>query len=61
MKPVDHVMPTVPANWVRRVDEKRRPKDPKQRHPGHDQPGHHPKQPPGPDPDGRTHTIDELA
>jgi hypothetical protein len=57
MKPVDHVMPTVPSNWVRRVEERRRKRDPeKGRQQNHDQ-----KQPPGPDPDGRTHIIDELA
>ena len=57
MKPVDHVMPTVPSNWVRRVEERRRKRDPeKGRQQNRDK-----KQPPGPDPDGRTHIIDELA
>jgi len=57
MKPVDHVMPTVPSNWVRQVGDRRRKRDPeKGRQPDRDQ-----KQPPGPDPDGRTHIIDELA
>ena len=60
MKPVDHVNPTAPANWVRRVEDKRRRPDPKkQQKPGQDQP--HDKHPPGTDPDGRTHIIDELA
>jgi hypothetical protein len=57
MKPVDHVNPIVPSNWVRRVEEKRRERDPnKSRQQNSDQ-----KQPPGRDPDGRTHIIDELA
>ncbi|MEZ5565110.1 MAG: hypothetical protein R3F24_06140 [Gammaproteobacteria bacterium] len=64
MKPVDHVTPTVPSNWVRRVDDRRRKKDPEQ---GKDRsPRQSPKeQPPGdssrPDTDGRTHHIDDLA
>ena len=61
MKPVDHVNPAVAANWVRRVEDKRRPKDPKQRHHGQDQQTRDQKHPPGQDPDGRTHIIDELA
>lgn len=61
MKPVDHVNPMVPANWVRRVEDKRRPKDQKQQGPGQDQESRDPNPPPGPDPDGRTHHIDELA
>lgn len=61
MKPVDHVNPTAPSNWVRRVEDKRRRPDPKQRHPGQDPQGREQKNPPGPDPDGRTHIIDELA
>ena len=61
MKPVDHVNPTVPANWVRRVEDKRRRSDPKQRNPGQDQQTRDQKHPPGQDPDGRTHIIDELA
>jgi hypothetical protein len=61
MKPVDHVNPMVPANWVRRVEEKRRRSDPKQRNPGKDQQTGDQKHPPGQDPDGRTHIIDELA
>ena len=28
MKPVDHINPIVPGNWVRRVEEKRRKRDP---------------------------------
>lgn len=61
MKPVDHVNPTVPANWVRRVEDRRRRSDPKQQKPGQDQQPHDQKHPPGTDPDGRTHIIDELA
>jgi hypothetical protein len=57
MKPVDHVNPIVPGNWVRRVEEKRRKRDPGK---GQQQ-NRDPKQPPGQDPDGRTHIIDELA
>lgn len=57
MKPVDHVKPIVPSNWLRRVEYKRRERDPKKgRQQNRDQ-----KQPPGEDPDGRTHIIDELA
>lgn len=59
MKPVDHVNPTVPSNWVRRVEDKRRPQDRKQR--GQEQQDRDQKQPPGHDPDGRTHIIDDLA
>ena len=59
MKPVDHVNPTVPSNWVRRVEDKRRPQDRKQR--GQEQQDRDQKQPPGQDPDGRTHLIDDLA
>jgi len=58
MKPVDHVNPTVPSNWVRRVEDKRRPQDRKQQHQEQDRDQ---KQPPGQDPDGRTHIIDDLA
>ena len=61
MKPVDQVNPTVPANWVRRVEDKRRRSDPKQRQPGQDPQARDQKQPPGHDPDGRTHIIDDLA
>lgn len=61
MKPVDHVNPTVPSNWVRRVEEKRRRGDQKQRNPEKDPQSRDQKRPPGPDPDGRTHIIDELA
>jgi len=61
MKPMDHVNPALPANWVRRVEDKRRPRDPKQRNPGQDPQPRDQKQPPGSDPDGRTHIIDELA
>jgi hypothetical protein len=60
MKPVDHVNPTVPANWVRRVEDKRRPQERKQRKPGQEQ-NQDKKHPPGHDPDDRTHIIDELA
>lgn len=65
MKPVDHVNPAVPSNWVRRVEDRRRRPDPK-RNPGQDQQPQDPKHedqkhPPGTDPDGRTHIIDELA
>lgn len=57
MKPVDHVMPTVPSNWVRRVEDRRRKRDPeKGRQQERDQ-----KPPSGSGPDGRTHIIDELA
>lgn len=57
MKPVDHVTPTLPSNWVRRVEDRRRKRDPEEgRQENQDQ-----KKPPGPDPDGRTHIIDELA
>jgi hypothetical protein len=61
MKPVDHVNPTVPSNWVRRVEEKRRPRDQKRRQPDEDPQNRNQKHPPGPDPDGRTHIIDDLA
>jgi len=66
MKPVDHVNPTVPSNWVRRGEDKRRRQDPKRPQTGSDdrsgaQPATEHKHPPGPDPDGRTHLIDELA
>lgn len=65
MKPVDHVNPTVPANWVRRIEDRKRRKDPKGRDgrpdPGKDRDGRDPKDPPGHDPGGRTHIIDELA
>ena len=57
MKPVDHVNPIVPSNWLRRVDEKRRQRDPKKGQQQH----RDPKKPPGHDPDDRTHIIDELA
>ncbi len=60
MKPVDHVSPTVPANWVRRVEDKRRPQERKQRNPAQEQ-NRDQKHPPGHDPDDRTHIIDELA
>lgn len=60
MKPVDHVMPTVPSNWVRRVEDRRRRPDPR-RQDEKDQAGNGRKQPPGQDPDGSTHHIDELA
>ncbi len=57
MKPVDHVTPIVPGNWVRRPEDQRRQREARK------QPAHNKdqKQPPGPDPDGRTHIIDELA
>jgi len=61
MKPVDNVHPTVPANWVRRVESKRRPKDQGQQKPGQDEQARDQKPPPGPGPDGHTHHIDELA
>lgn len=62
MTPLDPVNPTVPGNWVRRVDEKRRPKDPHGRKPEKGpQQTSEPKHPPGHDPDGRTHIIDDLA
>lgn len=61
MKPVDHVNPAVPANWVRRVEEKRRPKDQKKQQPARQPPARDQQHPPGQDPDGRTHIIDELA
>jgi hypothetical protein len=57
MKPVDHVTPTVPSNWVRRAEERRRKRNPEKGQPQHDE---H-KKPPGQDPDGRTHIIDDLA
>ncbi|MDP2324398.1 MAG: hypothetical protein Q8N51_10255 [Gammaproteobacteria bacterium] len=57
MKPVDHITPTVPSNWVRRVEERRRKRDPEKG----PQQNRDQKQPPGPGPDGRTHIIDELA
>lgn len=59
MKPVDHVMPTQPSNWVRRPDDRRRKKSPdrqQQKPPG--RPAGHPSDT---DPDGRTHIIDDLA
>jgi len=58
MKPVDHVNPIVPGNWVRRPEDQQRQRDPKKkgRQPDKDQ-----KQRPGQNPDGRTHIIDELA
>lgn len=59
MKPVDHVMPTSPSNWVRRPDDRRRKKTPgRQREDTSEQPRKHP---PEPDPDGRIHIIDDLA
>ncbi len=61
MKPVDHVNPAAPANWVRRVEDKRRPQDRKQRNPEQEQRNRDQKHPPGHDPDDRTHIIDELA
>ena len=57
MKPVDHINPIVPGNWVRRVEEKRRKRDPG----NGQQQNRDQKQPPGQDPDGRTHIIDDLA
>ena len=57
MKPVDHVMPTVPSNWVRRAEDKRRKRDPRK----DPQQNSDQKHPPGQDPDGRTHIIDELV
>lgn len=55
MKPVDHVTPTRPANWVRPAgDKRRRPETEKRR-------DHEQKRPPDGDADGRTHLIDELA
>jgi hypothetical protein len=57
MKPVDHINPIVPGNWVRRTEDQRRQREPKKApKQNRDQ-----KQPPGQDPDGRTHIIDELA
>lgn len=59
MSPLDPVHPTVPSNWVRRVEEKnRRRQDPHGREQKKDR---DPKNPPGHDPDGRTHIIDDLA
>lgn len=65
MKPVDHVNPTAPANWVRRIEDRKRRKDPNA-HGGNPDPGkggedRDQKRRPGQDPDGRTHLIDELA
>lgn len=62
MKPVDHVTPTLPANWVRRPDDRRRKKDPQGREkpPGRTS-DDAPRHPPVPDADGRTHIIDDLA
>lgn len=57
MKPVDHVTPVVPGNWVRRPEDQRRQRENRKQPPvNKDQ-----KPPPGQDPDGRTHIIDELA
>jgi hypothetical protein len=58
MKPVDHIAPTVPANRVRRVEEKRRQQDPEAGRKAREERG---GSRPGDDPDGRTHIIDELA
>ncbi len=60
MKPVDHVTPTIPSNWVRRVEDRRRRPDPR-RQDDKDKTGNDRKQTPGQDPDGSTHHIDELA
>ena len=62
MKPVDHVNPIVPGNWVRRTEDQRRErqakKPPQKTRDQRQQPG----QQPGQDPDGRgVHIIDELA
>ncbi len=57
MKPVDHVTPVIPGNWVRRPEDQRRQRENRKQPPAKkDQ-----KPPPGQDPDGRTHIIDELA
>lgn len=66
MKPVDHVNPTVPSNWVRRVEERRRRQDPRHS-PGQGQPGQGQNAPADrntdrrDDPDGHAHLIDELV
>jgi hypothetical protein len=60
MKPVDHVNPTVPSNWVRRVEDRKRRRDPR-RQPGHQNPAPADRPPPGREPDGRTRHIDDLA
>lgn len=61
MTPIDHINPVVPGNWVRRVEDQRRQKDPNRHPPERDRQPPEQKQPPGPDPDGRTHVIDDLA
>jgi hypothetical protein len=61
MTPIEQVTPAAPSNWVRRVEDKRRQKDPHRQGPEHGHDSHDQKHPPGKDPDGRTHIIDDLA
>jgi hypothetical protein len=57
MKPIDTVKPTVPSNWLRRVEDRKRRQQPEQSRDDDSKRN----QPPDNDPDGRTHIIDELA
>jgi hypothetical protein len=62
MTPIEHINPASPSNWVRRIEDKRRQqKDPHRQSPEQGRQPHDQKHPPGQDPDGRTHIIDDLA
>jgi hypothetical protein len=61
MNPLDRIVgPTLPANRLRRVEERRREKDPRDQRPAAPAPGPAPRKPGGGG-DGHSHHIDELA
>lgn len=65
MNPLDRIVgPTLPANRLRRVEERRREKPPRDQRPAAPTPVPEPEpgpRKPGDDGDGRSHRIDELA
>jgi hypothetical protein len=55
--PIEQIRPLPPANWVRRVDEKRKRQD---KPPGQ-QPGQQQERKPGEPGERPEHSVDELA
>ncbi|MBL8225747.1 MAG: hypothetical protein JNM50_10475 [Chromatiales bacterium] len=63
MNPLDRIVgPTLPANRLRRVEDRRREKSPRDQRPAAPAPEPQPGRPkPADDGSGRSHHIDELA